>query len=40
MNQSKSGARARNVQFLAASGDPQRVQVAALILGSPEFQRQ
>jgi uncharacterized protein (DUF1800 family) len=27
-------------KLLAASGDPQRVQVAALILGSPEFQRQ
>jgi uncharacterized protein (DUF1800 family) len=28
------------VRLLVASGDPQRVQVAALILGSPEFQRQ
>jgi uncharacterized protein (DUF1800 family) len=27
-------------KLLAASGDPQRVQVAALILGSPDFQRQ
>jgi len=32
--------RAPRVRLLAASGDPQRVQVAALILGSPEFQRQ
>jgi len=31
---------APKVRLLAASGDPQRVQVAALILGSPEFQRQ
>ncbi len=29
-----------SMRLLAASGDPQRVQVAALILGSPEFQRQ
>jgi uncharacterized protein (DUF1800 family) len=32
--------RAPRLRLLAASGDPQRVQVAALILGSPEFQRQ
>jgi len=32
--------RAPRVRLLAASGDPQRVQVAALVLGSPEFQRQ
>jgi uncharacterized protein (DUF1800 family) len=32
--------RAQRVRLLAASGDPQRVQVAALVLGSPEFQRQ
>jgi hypothetical protein len=32
--------RAPRMRLLAASGDPQRVQVAALVLGSPEFQRQ
>jgi uncharacterized protein (DUF1800 family) len=32
--------RAPRLRLLAASGDPQRVQVAALVLGSPEFQRQ
>jgi uncharacterized protein (DUF1800 family) len=32
--------RGQRLRLLAASGDPQRVQVAALVLGSPEFQRQ
>jgi uncharacterized protein (DUF1800 family) len=32
--------RAPRVHLLAASGDPQRMQVAALVLGSPDFQRQ
>ncbi len=32
--------RAPRVRLLTASGDPQRVQVAALVLGSPDFQRQ
>jgi uncharacterized protein (DUF1800 family) len=32
--------RGQRVHLLAARGDPQRIQVAALILGSPEFQRQ
>ena len=36
-----SGGRGQpRVRLLGASGDPQKVQVAALILGSPEFQRQ
>jgi hypothetical protein len=35
-----SRGRGQRVRLLAASGDPQKVQVAALILGSPEFQRQ
>jgi uncharacterized protein (DUF1800 family) len=41
-NDGADGGRGRGprVRLLAASGDPQRVQVAALILGSPEFQRQ
>lgn len=33
-------ARGQRVRLQAASGDPQRIQVAALILGSPDFQRQ
>jgi hypothetical protein len=33
-------ARGQKVRLKPASGDPQRIQVAALILGSPEFQRQ
>lgn len=33
-------ARGQRVRLQAARGDPQRIHVAALILGSPEFQRQ
>jgi uncharacterized protein (DUF1800 family) len=32
--------RGQRVRLQEASGDPQRIQVAALILGSPDFQRQ
>lgn len=33
-------ARGQRVRLLAASGDPRQIQVAALIFGSPDFQRQ
>jgi hypothetical protein len=33
-------ARGQRVRLQAASGDPKRIQVAAMILGSPDFQRQ